>query len=137
LIFLVFSAFLDIAWLSVYGGYLNDYINATKWVNSAQIRLNGLLSFTYYASILLLFVKVGSVYVVYNLYIEMVGQRGYSGLAQDDSLTEGSSLTGDDGRHRPSAAAATPGPVAASPAAAGSAAPSGFGSGGLDSYNNI
>merc|ERR1719498_1415681 len=43
LIFLVISSFLDVAWLSIYGEYLSDYVNAMTWNNAAQVRVNGLI----------------------------------------------------------------------------------------------
>merc|ERR1711924_203768 len=120
MVFLVLSVFLDVVWLSVYGGYIHNFLATVKWQNVAQTRVNGLLKFVYITSVILLIIKVVSVYFVYNFLIELQGGAGeYSRQDVERGLTEGSSLTGSYGDNAKSTAA---GP------SEGSSSKTGFGS---------
>merc|ERR1712159_114861 len=93
-VFLCFSIFLDIVWLSVYGGYISHYVNVAQFENSQQVRVNSLLKCVFVSSIPLFIIKIVSVFFVYKFYLELEGERGnYSRQDLENGLSEGSSLT--------------------------------------------
>merc|ERR1711871_1249502 len=66
LLFLVCSVFLDVAWLCIYNDFIYD---PRVRPNTPEARVNGLLKFVFIFSVILLLIKVVSVYLVYKFFL--------------------------------------------------------------------